>query len=66
METVGGKQKRPCADEFRIPGHLFSREGRMQISLKERMQSASKAWWRDAEKYRCNNAPRKIKWSTSF
>ena len=27
---------------------LFSRDGRIQISLGERMQSANTAWWRDA------------------
>ena len=46
IKTAGGKQKRPFEDECRTLEHLFRRDGRMQISLKERMQSANKAWWR--------------------
>ena len=51
---------RPFADEFRILGHLFSRDGRMQISLEERMQSANEAWWSDVKKYRCKSVPWKL------
>ena len=51
FEPAGGKHTPPLADEFRILGHLFSRDGRMQISLEERMQSANKAWWRETRRY---------------
>ena len=57
MVTAGGKQKLTFADEFRILGHLFSRDGRMQISLEENMQTANKAWWRDAKIHRCRSVP---------
>ena len=33
IEMAGGKHKLPFADEFRLLEHLFSRDGRMQISL---------------------------------
>ena len=52
IESAGGKHKLPFADKLKILGHLFSRDGRMQISLVENMQSANKAWWRDAKIYR--------------
>ena len=60
IETAGGKHILPFADAFRILRHLFSRDRRKQISLEQRMRSANKAWWRDANFYRCNNVPWKI------
>ena len=60
IETAGGKHKLPFAAEFRILGHLFSRDGGLQISL-EKMQSANKAWWRDAKIYHCK---RSVPWET--
>ena len=61
IKTAGGKHEQPFADEFRILVLLFSRYGRMEISQEERMQSANKAWWRDAKRYRCKSVP----WWTS-
>ena len=42
FEPAGGKHTPPLADEFRILGHLFSRDGRMQISLEERCRAPTK------------------------
>ena len=33
IETAGGKHKLPFEEEFRLLENLFSRDGRMQISL---------------------------------
>ena len=61
IETASGKHKVPFADEFTILVHMFGRDGRMQISLEERVQSADKAWWKDAKLYRCKSVSWNIK-----
>ena len=66
IETSSRRHILPLADDFTILEHLFSRDGRMQISLEQRMQSANKAWWRDAKKYRCKSVPWKVKCQRVF
>ena len=39
IETAVGKHKLPYADEFRNLKHLFSRDGRKQISLQEKCRA---------------------------
>ena len=58
IETANGKHRLPSLGSW---GTLFSRDGRMQFSQGEKMQSANRPWWRDAKIYRCNSVPWKIK-----
>ena len=44
-------------EHFLILVYIFNPAGKMQESLEERMQSANKAWWRDAKIYQSKDVP---------
>ena len=60
--TTTGLHKLPFEKKkFWILGYAFNQAGRTQDSLKDRTQSANKAWWRDAKIYRSKDVPWRVK-----
>ena len=51
---------------FKILGYIFNPAGEMQESLAGRMQSASKAWWRDAKIQESKNVACRLVWNRSI
>ena len=61
IKTKTGVPKLPFEKVVRDSGiTFFNSEGKVQDSLEERMESANKAWWRDATIYRSEDAPWRI------
>ena len=52
ISTRTGQHRILFKKKLKILGYIFNQSGRTQDSLEERMQSASKAWWRDVKIYR--------------
>ena len=52
--TASGRHRLPSLGSW---GTLFSRDGRMQISQEEKVQSANQPWWRDAKIHRRKSVP---------
>ena len=61
IDTKSGRQKFPFEVEFKILGCAMNKQGKTQDAIEERMQSASKASWKDFLIYTSEDIPQKIK-----
>ena len=61
LGTWTGCFKFPFEDEFRILGCKMNRQGKTCDAVKERMQSANRAFWKDIKIHKSKDVPWRIK-----
>ena len=61
IRTAARENRLPFLTKFKILGHCFHCEGKMQDCVEERMQCANKARWRNVKIYRSKDVPWRVK-----
>ena len=61
LGTSKGCYKFPFEDEFRILGCMMKRQGKTCDAVEERMQAATKAFWKDIKIFKSKYVPWRMK-----